>query len=634
MQNMRWRIITIVILVVIAVIYALPNLYPEVPAIQVSVKGGGNVPISLATNVNRMLDNAKLSHLPIKPIAKDQANPSLWIRFPNTDNQLAARDLIKSQLPEKYEVVASLKATTPTWLQSLGAHPMKLGLDLQGGIHFLLYVDMPAMLKERLQGDIHSMSLFMRQNDIRYSGVSSKVSTEPGKTSINIAFRNKQVLDQALSLIKKRYPDYKFTSQTSQGMFNIQAVLSPAALQNINRYTMQQNMSILTNRVNALGIAEASITQQGLNHISVDLPGIQDPARAQEMIGRVASLKFQLVDTEHDAQAAASGSVIPFGSQLYNFQGQPILLKDNIILKGSNIVSASSGIDEMGKPSVNVRLGSGETEFHRITAENVGKPMAVVYVESKRQVKMINGKPVTTFKQVPKIINVATINSALPNTFQITGLESQRYAEDLAIQLRSGAYVAPISIVRNLVVGSTMGKSNIDKGILSTIIGFLLVVVIMACYYRFFGLIANSALFLNLVFIIAILSILQATLTLPGIAAIVLTIGMAVDANVLINERIREELRRGVSPLASIQAGYDRAFTTIVDANVTTLIVAVILFALSDTSVKSFAVNLMIGLLTSMITAIFFTRTFVNIFYSKKQIKHLSIGISVSNKGK
>jgi preprotein translocase subunit SecD len=625
MQNMRWRIVIIFSLIVIAVVYAVPNLYPDVPAVQVSTKGGAALSSDVSATIKQSLAAASIKH---QPITTAKNNQSLWIRFANTDTQLAARDVIKAKVPNNYEVVASLQATTPHWLQDLGAHPMKLGLDLQGGIHFLLYVDMPAMLKERVQGDVNSMTSYMRQKDIRYSDIASKIATDSSFAAINISFRNKDVLDKSQDILERQYTDYTFKNTSSEKGLSLQALMSPASLLKINRYTMQQNMSILTNRVNALGIAEASITQQGRDHISVDLPGIQDPARAQEMIGKVASLKFQLVDTEHDAQTA-SNSGAPFGSQLYTFQGSPILLKNQIILKGSNIVSASSGADQMGKPSVNVRLGSGEADFHRITAENVGKPMAVVYVESQRQIKLVKGKPVTSFKQVPRIINVATIQSALPNSFQITGLDSQRYAQDLALQLRSGAYVAPISIVRNVVVGSTMGKSNIDKGVLSTIVGFLLVVIIMAIYYRLFGLVANSALFLNLVFIVAVLSIMQATLTLPGIAAIVLTIGMAVDANVLINERIREELRRGVSPLASIQAGYERAFATIVDANVTTLIVAVILFALSDTSVKSFAVNLIIGLITSMITAIFFSRTFVNMIYGKKQTRHLSIGIKV-----
>lgn len=637
-KNISLRVVAVILLILFGIIYALPNLYPEVPALQISAKSTQGLAADIPAKVAADLKSAKLSHLPA--VASDRVKDrlsgvtqSMWVQFHDTDTQLQARDVLQSALGKQYSVVASLRATTPAWLQAIGAHPMSLGLDLRGGIHFLLYVDIQSMLKERLQGDIHAMGTNLRQQDIRYSGISHYTS-ENDMQGVKIAFRQESDLQQAETYLHKNFPDYVFSKVPQTTTLAITGVLSPTALQGIHRYTMEQTITILTNRVNALGVAEASITQQGADHISVDLPGIQDPARARDMIGKVASLKFQLVDTQQDAAAAAASSVIPFGTQLYHYHGQPILVKDNVILKGSNIVSASAGTDQMGQPSVNVRLGSGEVSFHRITGQNVGKPMAVIYVESIPHLSMQNGKEVTKLEQKAKVISVATIQSALPNTFQITGLESQRYANDLALQLRSGAYVAPISIVRNLVVGSTMGKSNIDKGVMSTLIGFILVVAFMACYYRVFGLVASFALFLNVIFIMALLSLLGATLTLPGIAGIVLTMGMAVDANVLINERIREELRRGVSPLASIKAGYERAFATIVDANVTTLIVAVILFALSSTSVKSFAINLMIGLITSMITAIFFTRTFINMIYGQRTVKHLSIGIRLQKRGK
>lgn len=638
MKHFSWRTLTVSLLILLGVVYALPNLYPQVPALQISAKSATAIPATVVSTVQQSLAEAKIAHQAISHTSASEntaVTQSLWVKFYSTDTQLQARDVLKAKLPANYNVVASLQDTTPAWLQAIGAHPMKLGLDLRGGIHFLLFVDLQAMVKQRLQGDIQSMGTALRQQDIRYSGL-SPLQMNGAISGIEVRFRTTTARDAGLAYLHKNYPDYLFKEikQNVDGQLVLHGALSPQALQNSNRYAMEQNISILTTRVNALGIAEASITQQGADHISVDLPGIQDPARAREMIGKVASLKFQLVDTDHDAATAAATGTIPFGSELYRDQGRPVLLKNEVILKGSNVVGASTGIDQMGRPAVNVRLGSGEVNFHRVTGANIGKPMAVVYVESILQSKMVKGKRVNTLKQVPKIISIATIQSALPGNFQITGLESQRYAQDLALQLRSGAYVAPISIVRNLVVGSTMGKSNIDKGVMSTLIGFVLVVLFMAFYYRVFGLVASFALLLNVVFIIAILSILSATLTLPGIAGIVLTMGMAVDANVLINERIREELRRGMTPLASIQAGYERAFATIVDANVTTLIVAVILFALSSTSVKSFAVNLMVGLITSMITAIFFTRTLVNLIYGGRHVKQLSIGIRIPTKAR
>ena len=404
--------------------------------------------------------------------------------------------------------------------------------------------------------------------------------------------------------------------------------MSTTALSELQRSAMAQNMTTLTNRVNALGISEATVQRQGINQISLDLPGIQDTARAKQLIGKVATLQFRLVDNDGDAFKAQQTGVVPFGSQLFVYNGRPILLKNQVILRGDSITNANAAPDQNGQPSVSVRVGSGVGYFHQVTSENVGKRMGVVYNEIISTPMRVKGKTVISRKKVSKVISVATIQQALANDFQIMGLDSMRYASDLSLQLRSGAYTAPVEIVQNMTVGPTMGAENIRRGVVSTVAGSLLIFLFMALYYRTFGLVADIALLLNTVFIVAVLSMLGATLTLPGIAGIVLTIGMAVDANVLINERIREELRNGMNPLAAISAGYDRAFTTIVDANVTTLIVAVVLFTVSSTSIKSFAINLMIGLLTSMFTAIFFTRAVISLIYSgKRVIKRLSIGI-------
>jgi preprotein translocase subunit SecD len=387
-------------------------------------------------------------------------------------------------------------------------------------------------------------------------------------------------------------------------------------------------MNTLRNRVNELGVSEAIVQRQGANHISVDLPGIQDTARAKEMIGKQATLKFQMVDVDRDAESAAISGDVPLGSKLYTYEGRHVLLKDRIILQGDSITYAAASYSQEGRPSVNVHLGGGgEGIFHRVTSENIGKPMAVVYIEPKTEQQIVDGKVVTVTHSTEKVINVATIQSALGNNFEITGLANEKFARDLALLLRSGALVAPVNIVQELTVGPSMGKANIHKGLISVVVGFIFVVLFMAFYYQIFGLIADMALLLNLIFIVAILSILGATLTLPGIAGMVLTVGMAVDSNVLIYERIREELRGGMSIQASIYAGYERAFTTIVDSNVTTLIVAIVMFALGTGPIKGFAVVLTIGLMTSMLTSIVFTRAVVNFLYGRKNVKKLAIGM-------
>ena len=615
-----WRYILIVILVVAGLFYALPNLYGEDPAVQVALKTGSSVPLDLSQRVATALHAAKLNYSSI-----EKHPTGLWARFSNTDIQLQAQDVIRSLLGDKYTVSISLVPRTPEWLRSLSAEPMKLGLDLRGGIHFLLQVDLNGVIKHRANGDLQAMTSQLRTKNIRYSGMQAIVQPDISKPPvIKLNFNAASDAHSAVSYLSGRYRDYMFRVVGN----DLQATMTNTALTALQQNAMSQNMSTLTNRVNALGISEATVQRQGINQISLDLPGIQDTARAKNLIGKVATLQFRMVDTKNDPLNVAQTGIVPFGSQLFKYSGRPILLKNQVILRGDSITNANSSFSQDGRPAVQVRVGSGVALFHQVTAENVGNSMAVVYNEIISTPTRVNGKTVMQRKTVSKIISVATIQQALANDFEITGLESTRYARDLAIQLRSGAYTAPVEIVQNMTVGPTMGAQNIRRGVISTAVGSLLVFVFMAFYYRLFGLIADMALVLNTIFIVAVLSILGATLTLPGIAGIVLTLGMAVDANVLINERIREELRKGVTPLAAISAGYDRAFATIVDANVTTLIVAVVLFAVSNTSIKSFAINLIIGLLTSMLTAIFFTRAVVNLVYTgKRAIKKLSIGM-------
>lgn len=612
-QYSKWKYIAFVVIVVFGLIYASPNLFGEDPAVQISISNTASLPADLNSKVGNVLNTASL---PYKSIKEEGGN--LLVRFPDTDTQLKARDLIKGALGEQYIVALNLAPKTPRFLQALGAEPMKLGLDLRGGVHFLLQVDTDAVIKTRLEGESHNLSNELRQANIHYTNL---FVTPP--TSISLTFKNKDDLDAAYSNLSRKFPDFLIAPQKDGG-YVLRATLTEDAINKINDFAVEQNMTILNNRVNELGISEAVVQRQGKDQVSVDLPGVQDTARAKDLLGKTATLKFQMVDVDHDPTGGAA-----IGSKLYNYEGQAVLLKNQVILSGSAITYATASFGEDGRPNVQVRLGGGgETLFHRVTADNIGKPMAVVYVESKNEPKLVNGKLVPTRYQVERVINVATIQSALGNNFQITGLSSERYAENLALLLRSGALTAPVDIVQERTVGPSLGAANIQKGLLSLVVGTSLVFMFMVLYYGVFGLFADLALLLNIVFIIAILSILGGTLTLPGIAGIVLTVGMSVDANVLINERIREELRNGMSPITSIRAGYEKAFATIVDANVTTLIVAVVLFALGSGVVKNFAITLTIGLATSMVTAIYFTRMIVNFVYIRRRnVKHLSIGI-------
>ncbi|HYF98252.1 MAG TPA: protein translocase subunit SecD [Coxiellaceae bacterium] len=612
-QYPLWRYFLLAALVLWGVLYAIPNWYGDYPAVQISNK---NSPVDelAVQKIAEILQQQSVAHGEIK-LEKDD----VVIAFSDTTQQLEAQDLLKSSLGSDFVVAANLVPKTPAWLQHIGANPMHLGLDLRGGIHFLLAVDINAMLTAHVNGDLHSMADQLRRERIRYAGI--HLLPDHG---MSIQFRNEEDRDAGAEYLHRLFPDY---AMTNSGVNALDFKLSEESIVKITNYAIDQNMTTLRNRVNALGVVESVVQRQGVDHISVDLPGIQDAARAKDMIGKVATIRLQLVDIEHDARSAKSG-LVPFGSHLYEYQNQAILLKDQVVLKGESIINAAPSFDQNGRSAVSIRLnGSGTELFNRVTAANIGKPLSVVYVETIEQRQMVDGKEVITHQPVESIISIATIQSALGNNFEITGLESEQYAKNLALLLRSGAYSAPVSFVEERLVGPSLGAANIRQGVMSTLIGSLVVILFMAFYYRVFGLIADMALLLNIVFIVAILSVLGATLTLPGIAGIVLTVGMAVDANVLINERIREELRNGMSAQASIAAGYQRAFATIVDANVTTLIVALVLFALGSGSVQNFAVTLIIGLLTSMVTAIFFTRAVVNLVYGRRNVKKLSIGI-------
>jgi len=630
-QYPLWRYIFIVLLIALGAFYAAPNLYGTDVAIQIQPKSGQPVSAAVVSQIQNTLTQQHISTHPFM-----QQSTGLLIRFHDTEDQLKAQGYIQALVGDQDTVALNLAPRTPHWLRMMGAEPMKLGLDLRGGIHFLFRVETSAMLKERLNSDIHTMGDALRKASIRYAHIALQApDQENAQGAIVIAFRSSADRDQGLAYLQKQnlYSDYQLTSSQKNDRYFVTADFMQAAAIALDEQAVTQNLTTMRNRVNELGVSEPVIQQQGKNQISVDLPGIQDTARAKEIIGKVATLRFQLVDSQNDPATAASSGIVPFGDTLYQYEGHPVLLKNEVVLHGTSILSASTITGDDGRPAVSVRAGGSEvSEFNTATGENIGKPMATVYIETKAIQTIVNGKVVTTEKQFPKVINVATIQSALGNTFQISGLESDYAAKNLSLLLRSGAYTAPIVAISENTIGPSLGKENIRAGVLACEMGLLIVALFMLFYYRLFGLVANFALALNVVFIVAIMSVLGATLTLPGIAAIVLTVGLAVDANVLIYERIREELRNGMSPQASIFAGYERAFITIVDANVTTLIVALILFALGTGSVQGFAVTLIIGILTSMVTAIFFTRAAINLIYGRRRVERLSIGIKVGVK--
>lgn len=618
-QFPTWKYWLILVIMVLGFVYSAPNLFGEDPAVQISGSGAISVTDQTYQQVQDVLTQDKLSY---KSLSRESEGLIL-IRFNDTDTQLKATDAIRKAIGDNFTVALNLAPATPTWLRKIGASPMRLGLDLRGGIHMLLQVDVDSVVERRLQSDSRSFRDEMRQSNVRYTGV----RIQPDK-SMQIRFRDNSDLDQGRGILARKFPNYQFTNATAASSPTLDARMTDNAMIQASQQVMDQTMTVLRNRVNELGIAEPIVQQQGADRVAVDLPGIQDSAQAKQILGGTATLEFRLVDEQHSVQSAVSGDV-PAGSRLYQMtDGTPILLKDQIILKGESISSAMSGYGEDGRPNVSITIGgSGVSYFSRVTGENIGHRLGIVYIETKTTEQEVGGKMQPVTRKLERVINAAVIQSRLPSTFQITGLDSPQEARNLSILLRAGALPTNMYIVEESNVGPSLGKDNIDKGVVSVIVGFALVVLFMGLYYRYFGLIANLALGLNLVLIVAVLSLLGATLTLPGIAAIVLTLGMAVDANVLIFERIREELRLGMTPNAAITAGYERAFVTIVDANVTTLIVAVVLFAVGTGVVKGFAVNLIIGLLTSMFTAITFTRGIVHWHYGGRQIKKLSIGV-------
>ena len=611
-----WKNLLIVVVIAVSFLYAIPNLFGKDPALQISSTRGADITDAVISDVRSQLNRL---NIPYKALELQERG--FIVRFNNTEDQLKARDSLSAQLAEDYVLALNLAPLTPEWLQSLGALPMYLGLDLRGGVHFLMQVDTDAaveMAEKRYVGDLRSL---LRENKVRYLTIGR------GAGGVNIKFRDAGERDKGEKLVAKEFRNLVLDQSERGGASYLVVKLNEDEKRETRKFAVQQNVTTLRNRVNELGVAEPLIQQQGEDRIVVQLPGVQDTARAKEILGATATLDFRLADETHDVQDAVNGRV-PAGSRLYKERnGNPVLLKSHIIITGESVTDAASGIEQLdGSPAVFITLdGKGAKKMHKVTKDNVGKLMAVVFVENKTDTQKINGKIVKKRRKIEEVISLARIREPLSKRFQITGLDGTQEARTLALLLRAGALSAPIEIVEERTVGPSLGQDNIDMGFRSVMIGFVLVLIFMAVYYRTFGMVANVALAFNLVVIVAVLSMLQATLTLPGIAGIVLTVGMAVDANVLIFERIREELRNGNTPQASIHAGYEKAVATIADANITTLIAALVLFSLGTGPIKGFAVTLSIGIITSMFTAIMGTRALINVIYGGRSAAKLSI---------
>ena len=600
----------------VGLFFAFPNVFDQDPAMEISGTRRAEVNEQTESRVREALKTAGIEAKGIEP-----KTGKLLLRFQDSESQLQAKEALEEALGSNYTLALTLSTDVPGWLRAAGAQPMYLGLDLRGGIHVLIDVDMDAAVKksmERYAGDIRSL---MRQNKLRYTTVSQD------SEGVSVKFKDAAVRDEALEVIGDEFRDLLVDTADQGGDFLVTARMGRQEQQEVKRFALDQNITTLRNRVNALGVSEPIIQQQGERRIVVQLPGAQDPGKLKQILGATATLEYRLEDTERSVQDALDGRVPP-GSKLYRTRdGQPILLKKRVIVTGNQITDASSGFDQRsGQPAVFVSLdGQGARRMRNVTTENVGKPMAVVFIESRTENRYVDGKKITRKIPVQEVISVANILEPFGKRFQTTGLDSPGEARDLALLLRAGALAAPIDIVEERTIGPSLGQDNIDQGFQSVVIGMIMVMIFMAVYYRVFGLVADLALVTNLVLIVAILSMLQATLTLPGIAGIVLTVGMAVDANVLIFERIREEIRNGSTPQASIHSGYEKALSTIVDANITTLIAAVVLFSFGTGPIKGFAVTLFIGILTSMFTSIIGTRAVVNLIYGGRKVEKLAI---------
>jgi len=618
-QYPLWKTVTLIVATLFGALYALPNIYRESPAVQIATVSGDPLPADFGDQVAKALAADQISD------QSSRAEKDQWVvRFGSPETQLKAVDTLKQALGQNYIVALNLASNTPAWLEAIGAKPMPLGLDLRGGVHLLLEVDIDDARKAAVQRYLNDLPTFLRKQDIRYTGRRAEGDT------VVLEFADAAKLEAARAAISKEYKELTVTVPANLATPTLQARMSDAEAKRIVDYAVQQNLITLRNRVNRLGVSEPIVQRQGADRILLQLPGVQDPTRVKELLGSTATLEYRAVDeTLGAAESAAQTGIVPPDDDLfYTRDGhRPYLLKKDVIASGPQLVDAAPIIDQQsGTPAVSVTLDStGASKMFDFTRQNVGKPMAVLYKETVYDTNYnAQGDAMRERRDVADIINVASIREPFGKRFQTTGL-GQKEAHDLSELLKSGALAAPIAIVEERTVGPSLGADNIRRGTIAAVAGFCLVVVFMAVYYTVFGLFADIALLLNVIILVAVLSIFQATLTMPGIAGMVLTLGMAVDANVLINERIREELRLGLSPHAAMNAGYDRAFLTIADSNVTTFIAAFVLFLLGQGAVKGFAVTLMIGLATSMFTATVGTRTIAHYAFKGRKLKDLPV---------
>ena len=613
-----WKYLLIVAILSISFIYSAPNLYPDDPAIQVT--GASSALQIQQADLDRATAALTAAGIDVKSAALEPRGG--LVRLLHRDDQLPAKDVVRKALGDEYVVALNLAATTPQWLRSLGASPMKLGLDLSGGVHFLLEVDMDKAIAARIKVHESEVKTILRKERIRYRSLPSM------ENGVQLGFDDTATLNKARALIRKDFTDFEITTAERNDKPVLRLTLLPSKITEIREYSIKQNLTTVRNRVNELGVAEPLVQRQGANRIVVELPGVQDTAEAKRILGKTANLEFRLAAVM-DAPRATT--------EMYEFREEgraPVALERSVIITGDQVTDAQASFDENGRPQVNIRLdGHGGELMNRATRNDIGRSMAVIFIEQRpttRYVReMVDGVekevPVQTFKEEKRVISLATIQSALGSQFRITGLDGQGESSELALLLRAGGLAAPMYFAEERTIGPSLGAENIQLGVQAALWGFLFVAIFIVLIYKFFGVLATVALSLNMVNLLAMMSLLGATLTLPGIAGIVLTMGMAVDANVLIFSRIREEIANGMSVQRAIHEGFDKAFSAIVDGNLTTLLVGAILFAMGTGPIKGFAVTLSLGIITSMFTAIMVTRAMVNLMYGGRDVKKLWI---------
>lgn len=613
-QNSIWRYLIVFLVMSVSMLYALPNIYPSDPSLQISAIRGAEISPDTVTQVS---DAFAKQNIQVKSVELEKGQ--ILARFLSTEDQLKAREIADTLLGDKFVSALNLAPATPAWLDSIGAAPMKLGLDLRGGVHFLMEVDMKTAIDKNINDLEQIYKSDLRDAKVRYASVRADLV----KQQVVITLRKAEDVAAAIKALSAKDKEMTFAEGPD---LTVIASFSEQRLKALREDAVAQNITIIRNRVNAIGVAEPLVQRQGAERIVVQLPGVQDTARAKEILGATATLEFRLVDENADVQSAVAGRVAPNAELFLDRGGNPVVLQKKVILTGNHIVGAASGFDEYSRPQVNIDLDAkGGNSMSAATKNAIGKPMATVFIEYKpTDKKDANGKTILEKKQ--EVVSVATIQAVLGRSFRITGLDAPGEAQNLAVLLRAGALIAPILIVEERTIGPSLGKENIELGMNAIMWGMLAVVGFMVLYYKWFGVVANIALAANVVLLIGVMSMIPgATLTLPGMAGIVLTVGMAVDANVLIFERIREELASGRSAIQAIHEGYDRAFATIFDSNLTTLLVALILFGIGTGPVKGFAVTLALGILTSIFTAVVITRLIINAVWGQRRGSELPV---------